>query len=867
MNLTKAEAVARSAAVSNVHYSVTLDFTGTGDTFRSDTTIEFDAAPGTSTFVEATGASIDTVTVNGAAIAPALIDGRIALDALTGPTTVRIAGDFAYRNDGQGIHRFVDPADGEVYLYSQFAANDARAAFACFDQPDIKGVFTFTVLAPDHWVVVSNSPTPTATTPTGTTATTDATPGIGRETVRWTFSPTVPIPCYGAAVIAGPYAWYEGTLTSVKGEIPARVYGRPELEAHFDGAQVLSDTQAGLDLYERVFRTEYPYDKYDQIYVPQYNLGAMENIGCVTISEDRLLFRGRASAANLEFRTVVVLHELAHMWFGNLVTMRWWDDLWLNESFAEFIGTWAAAEVTEWKDAWVTFAADRKSVAYVQDQLPTTHAIVTEVPDTEATVSAFDMITYAKGASALRQLSRFVGDAAFFDGVANYLRRYGYGNATLADFLHEVESAAGRDLSDWSRVWLETPGVTTLRAVIAEDGDGRLTRLAIAEDVPAEFPVTRPHRVTVAGYSLGVAGAVGAGLTPLWSHSLELDGDLTEAPAAMGELRPDLLLVNDQDLTYAKLHLDDRSLATLAERIGAIDHPMVQATVLDALWHMTRDGALPAQDYIDAVLALLPTLHNSATAESHILLLSTALTRYVAPEVAHQASADAAERLWHSLTSAEGGSEAQLQLLKAYAQVAATPAQGERLAALVHGDAQLPGLPLDSDLTWDLVTAMAAAGTITATEVDTFAAADVTSAGERRAAGARAAIATVEAKEEAWTLIARPAQGPATNAVQFEIAAGFARSIDPALLAPVLEDMLWTMRDYYAANAGFVGSRVIKVMLPVALVGRVPALAEHLEQWLESNTDAPSVLRKVAIEALDHVRRAAVAQAVSRSAL
>ena len=858
LNLTKAEAQERCSVISNVSYAVALDFTGEGDTFRSDTVVLFDATPGSSTFVEAVAESIDAIELNGEALDPSTYgEGRIALSGLAAHNTLRVAGDFGYRNDGQAIHRFVDPADGEVYLYSQFAANDTRAAFACFDQPDIKGVFTFTVTVPDHWVVVSNSPTPAPERVDGTTTVGGAERGVR----RWTFPPTVPIPSYGAAVVAGPYAFHEGTLQSAKGELPARVYGRPSLAEHFDGEQVLADTQAGLELYERVFQTEYPYEKYDQIYVPQYNLGAMENIGCVTISEDKLLFRGRATAAMLEFRTVVVLHELAHMWFGNLVTMKWWDDLWLNESFAEFVGTWAGAEVTRWKDAWVTFAADRKSVAYVQDQLPTTHAIVTEVPDTEATVSAFDMITYAKGASALKQLARHVGEEAFFAGVASYLKRYHHGNATLAEFLAEVEEAADQPLDEWARVWLETPGVTTLRAIVATDEEGAITRLAVDEDVPAEHPVYRPHAVDIAGYLVRDGR-----LAHAWSVPASVGGELVEIEEAVGLPRPDLLLVNGGDLTYAKLHLDDRSLATLEEHVGIIDDAMVQATVLDALWHMVRDGSLPAQRYIEAVLQLLPRLRNSATAESHVRLMIFAITRYLAPELVPATTERAAEELWTALGEADTGTDAQLQLVKAYAQLATTVEQGLRLRALVEGTAELPGLPLDSDLTWDLLAGLAAAGGIDAEEVGHYAAQDLSAAGERRAAGVRASIATEDAKRAAWEALARPADGPASNAVQFELAGGLARAVDPQLLVPLMDDLLGSLRSYYDANAGFVGVRVVKAVFPTYLTGRVDGLAGRVEHWLKDHEDAPSVLRKAVVEGLDHVRRAQVAQAVSRMA-
>ncbi|WP_296665132.1 aminopeptidase N [Demequina sp.] len=859
LNLTKREAQERFATVANVRYDVALDFTAAGDTFRSETTVEFDAVPGSTTFIEAVAARIDAIELNGEALdLSAHHDHRIEVAGLGARNTLRVAGHFAYRNDGQAVHRFLDPADGEVYLYTQFAANDARGAFACFDQPDIKAEFAFAVTVPEHWAVVSNSPTP----PPQPVAGASTVGGLTRGIARWVFAPTVPIPAYAAAVVAGPYVFHEGMLRGAAGDIPARVYGRPALEDHLDGEELLAVTQAGLELYERVFRTPYPYEKYDQVFVPQYTLGAMENVGCVTISEDRFLFRGRASAANREFRAVVVLHELAHMWFGNLVTMKWWDDLWLNESFAEFIGTWAGAEVSEWKDAWVTFAADRKSVAYLQDQLPTTHAIVTRIPDTEATVSAFDMITYAKGASALKQLARHVGEDAFFDGVARYLARYHHGNATLAEFLAEVEAAAGATLEEWAAVWLETPGVTTLRPIVATDEAGAIIRLAVAEDVPAEFPVHRPHQVEVAGYSLR-DGRLGRA----WSIPAGLDGELTELPTAAGLARPDLLLVNDRDLTYAKLHLDEASLATIDRHVAAIEDPMVQATVLDALWHMTRDGALPAQRYVDAVLALLPHIGNSAAGEAHVRQLLFAITRYLAPALVRATTERAAESLWSALGASEPASDAQLQLLRAYAQLATTTEQGLRLRALVEDAAELPGLPVDSDLTWDLLAGLAAAGGIGAEEIGFYASHDRSAAGERRAAGVRASISTVEAKRDAWNALARPADGAPNNAAQFELAGGFARVLDPALLAPLMDDVLGTMRAYYEANAGFVGVRVVKAVLPTYLTGRVEGLSGRIEGWLADNADAPRVLHRAVIEALDHVHRAQVAQAASRMAL
>jgi len=861
MNLTKPEAIERSALLSAVAYEITWDFTDPGDTFLATTTVTFDATAGAQTFIECAAVAASGVELNGIVIdaTTALEHGRIELTGLKASNTLTIDAEFAYRTDGQGIHRFIDPEDGETYLYSQFAANDARSAFPCFDQPDIRATFSIAVVAPAHWVVVSNSPTPTPE-PVPASATATASPeGDATESSAnlWVFPTTVALPTYVAVVVAGPYACEEGTLTSRKGPLSARVYGRKNLKAHLDTEEMIATVQAGMALYEKTFDTEYPYDKYDQVFVPEYNLGAMENVGCVTFSEDRLLFRSRPTDALRESRRNIQLHELSHMWFGNLVTMRWWDDLWLNESFAEFVGTWATEQTTEWKDAWVTFGAGRKSVAYIQDQLPTTHAIVTEIPDTEATVSAFDMITYAKGASALKQLAAYVGEDAFFAGVASYLKRYAFGNATLAEFLAEVETAAGRSLAAWASAWLQTPGVTTLRPVIDTDPDGVITSFAIAEDVPAQFPVHRPHLITVAGY----AHSHGT-FERTWAVAAEIGGPLTGVSAIVGKARPDLLLVNDGDRTYAKAQLDDVSIATLAKHLGDLTDAMPLANVLDAAWHMCRDAALPAEDYINTVLVALPNMSNSETAESHMRTMTIALARYVPPARTAEVTAAAAERLWTIARNAGPGTDRQLQSLKAYARLAATPEQAARLADLLDGAVKLSGLTVDADLGWDLIAGLTATGSAAEGSISGRLATDPGAAGQRRAAGARAAIGTVEAKAAAWEALARPS-APVPNALQYEIAAGFARVIDPALLSPLVGALMADLRGYYEANEGFVGARVARLVFPVWAAGRVDGLDVLIERWLSDNADASSVLLKIARDGLDDVRRAIAAQAVT----
>ncbi len=845
--LTREEAIVRARCISAAEYQIQLDFTPPGDTFRSVTRVTFEAEPGTSTFLDLVG-QVRRIEVDGHELDPAQVhhDGRIALADLEGATSVTVEADCDYRTDGQGIHRFVDPEDGSVYLYSQFAADDARRAFACFDQPDIKGTFAFTVTVPSAWTVISNSPAP------------EPHPVDGTDAHRWDFAPTVPLPCYVAAVVAGPYASAGGTLTSSKGEISARVYGRANLADHLDADEMLGTVQAGLTLFEDVFGMPYPYEKYDQIFVPEYNLGAMENAGCVTFSEDRLVFRSRPSDAMREFRTNVTLHELSHQWFGNLVTMRWWDDLWLNESFAEFMGAWATSKVTPWTDAWVTFMAERKSIAYVQDQLPTTHPIVARVADTEATVSAFDMITYAKGASALKQLVAFVGEDRFFAGVNAYLTKYAHGNATLDDFLAELEEVTGHDLDAWAGAWLETPGPSTLRPVI-ETRDEIITALSIAQDVPADYETYRPHQVRVAGY---VHDPEAREFREAWSAPVTFDGPFTEVLVAAGEVQPDLLLLNDQDLTYAKIVLDKTSLDTVTRHLADLRDPMALGLVLDALWHMVRDAQLPATTYVDAVLTALPGVTNSETLQAHLRTVVIALSRYVPPAEAAELTADAATRLWDILADAPAGSDLQLLALKGFARLAATGDQSAKLAQLADSDQVLDGLDIDTDLRWELLAGMAACGEDIESRAGAALQEDPGAIGQRRAAGVQAARATVEAKREAWETLVRP-NSPVPNAVQYEIALGLVRTADPNLLAPLVPTMLNELTEYYAKNEGFVGKRVATYVFPAWAAGRVEGLDQLLDTWLERHADAPSVLRKIVTEGADEVRRALRAQSAS----
>ena len=469
-NLTRAEAAERAKVVSVQSYRVELDLTEDPRTFRARTTVAFTAEPGTSTFIDAITASVESVTLNGVSLNPAEVsDGeRIQLPGLAAQNELVVESTMYYMNTGEGLHRFVDPADGQVYLYSQFEVADTRRMFPVFEQPDLKATFQFCVTAPAEWAVVSNQPTPEPV-------------AVSEGVARWDFSPTPVMSCYVTALIAGPYLSTHDSLVSSDGRtVELGLYARRSLFEHMDAEEMFEVTKQGFEFFESQFDTPYPFEKYDQLFVPQFNAGAMENAGAVTFVES-YIFRSKPAQALVERRAITVLHELAHMWFGDLVTMRWWNDLWLNESFAEYMSTLACAQNTQYTNAWTTFVAGEKSWGYAQDQLPTTHPIKAEIPDLEAVLVNFDGITYAKGASVLKQLVAWVGQKEFMAGLKRYFDKHAWSNTELSDLMVELEAASGRDLTDWSERWLETAGVNTLVPRVETDDDGVITSFAIEQ--------------------------------------------------------------------------------------------------------------------------------------------------------------------------------------------------------------------------------------------------------------------------------------------------------------------------------------------------------------------------------------------------
>ena len=840
MNLTREEARARAALITVHSYDVELDLTVSDTIFGSRTTVRFSATAGSSTFIDAVTAAVRSVTLNGTELDPAKVsDGvRISLSDLAAENTLVIDADALYMNTGEGLHRFVDPVDSEVYLYSQFEVPDARRMFAVFEQPDLKATFAFTITAPEHWDVISNATTPEPV---------PAHPGAK----TWAFAPTAPISSYITALIAGPYKAVRSELTSSDGRvIPLGVFARASLMEHLDAENIFTLTRQGFEFFEEQFGTPYPFEKYDQLFVPEFNAGAMENAGAVTFLES-YVFRSRPTDAMVERRAITVLHELAHMWFGDLVTMRWWNDLWLNESFAEFMSTLAAAQNTEFTSAWTTFNIMEKNWAYRQDQLPSTHPIVAQINDLEDVQVNFDGITYAKGASVLRQLVAWVGQEQFMAGVRSYFAKHAWSNTELPDLMRELESASGRDLSAWSAAWLETAGVNTLRAVIDTDESGVITSFAITQSAIEAYPTIRPHRLAVGFYDLDESGS----LVRVHREELDVAGVRTEVPTLLGCQRPALVLVNDDDLAYAKIRLDELSLATATEHLKDFAHSLPRTLVWGAAWDAVRDAETPARAYVELVLKNIA--HESDSSVVMVLLrqLNTALDYYVNPEVAAQTSTRAAQSLWALARGAAAGSDSQLQFTKAFAQRANSAEQLDVVASLLAGELVLDGLSIDTDLRWELLTSLAAGSRATEAEINAELARDNTANGSLAAHTAKAAIPSSEAKASAWAGILG---GELSNLEQRAAITGFNRVHDAALLSEYVQSYFAAARGIWESKSHEIAQQIIVGLFPAAQVSE--ATLEASDVFLNTlGSDSPA-LRRLVTEARDSVVRSLAAQ-------
>jgi aminopeptidase N len=839
-NLTRVEAEERAALVQPSAYDVELDLTRGPEVFGSTTTVRFTGTPGASTFIDAITRIVHSVTLNGAELDPAEVsDGtRIQLPELQAENELVVVADALYTNTGEGLHRFVDPVDDEVYLYTQFEVPDSRRMFAAFEQPDLKATFRFTVTAPARWSVTSNQATP------------EPTPA-GDGVATWAFAPTPVISSYITALVAGPYVSVTDELTSADGRtIALGAFARASLFEHLDADYVFEKTKQGFEFYERIFGVPYPFDKYDQLFVPEFNAGAMENAGAVTFTET-YVFRSKVTEATRERRVVTILHELAHMWFGDLVTMKWWNDLWLNESFAEFISTLATAEATEWSEAWVTFNILEKNWAYTQDQLPSTHPIVAEIRDLEDVLVNFDGITYAKGASVLKQLVAYVGREPFLAGIHEYFVKHAHENTTLADLLVELEATSGRDLTSWSAAWLETAGVNTLTPEIETDEEGFITSFTVAQTSAADYPTIRPHRLAIGFYELDEER-----LVRTERLELDVDGVSTDVPELVGKRRPALVLVNDDDLAYAKIRLDEQSLETAIDHLAAIESPLARSLVWSAVWDATRDAEARPRDFVRLALNNIGSETESTTIRQVLSQALLVASSYVSADVRDETLTALGDGLQALAFAAEAGSDAQFQFARALASVARTPAQLGAVRGLLSGATPLAGLTVDTDLRWELLIALVAGGQADGPEIAATLAADDTATGRESAAHARAAIPTAEGKAAAWASVVDTAALP--NATVRATTLGFRRAIDTALLEPYVDRYFAVLLDLWANRSYSILETLGRGLYPSSLASQ--QLVDASQRWLDDHADAPSALRRIVIENTASVQRALAAQ-------
>ena len=843
-NLTREEARARAEILDVGSYDVDLDLTTSEKTFASTTVLRFSCTrPGASSFADLVGATITELTLNGRRLDPAevYLDSRIQLDDLAEDNELRVVAECVYSRTGEGLHRFVDPADERVYTYTQFEVPDARRVYTTFEQPDLKSVFTFNVTAPSGWKVVSNAATPEPV---------DA--GGGRAI--WRFPATEPMSTYITALVAGEYHEHRDCYVGKHGQIPLGHYCRQSMAEYLDTDHLVEITKKGFEFFEAAFEYPYPFGKYDQLYVPEYNMGAMENAGCVTFRDDYLP-RSRQTRSFYADRANTILHEMAHMWFGDLVTMEWWDDLWLNESFAEWASHHASVRATEYDEAWTGFTNARKNWAYRQDQLPSTHPVAADNYDLDAVEVNFDGITYAKGASALKQLVAWVGEDAFLNGLRAYFKKHAFSSSRLEDLLGALEQSSGRELASWAEEWLQTSGVNTLAADFSVDHEGRFTSFTVRQSANPEHPTLRRHRIGVGLYD-AVDDRKGEAR---WGRrtvvEIDIDGEQSEVAELVGHKQPDLVLLNDGDLTYAKIRLDERSLATILSSIDSLDDSLARALCWGATWDMTRDAEMTTTDFVTLVLQGVGTETDLTAVGALLGYAKQALDTY-----SHPAHRGALKSAWEQglrtlLENAAPGSDHQLALARAYGAAAMSDESLSFVQGLYEGSVTLNGLSIDTDLRWTLLKSLALTGHA---ERDTIIAErerDHTISGQEKAAAALTVIPTPEAKEQAWKDAVVRDDVP--NETQRSIARSFQVSSQDDLLEPYVAKYLEVASTIWEDKGVQRASVVLGSLFPRAIATQ--KTLDTVRHWLETSDANPAAKRYVR-EGCADIERAVRAQ-------
>ncbi|HEU5108652.1 MAG TPA: aminopeptidase N [Micromonosporaceae bacterium] len=845
-NLTQVEAAERARLLDVTGYDITVDLTdGAGrpgeGTFRSTSDIRFRCAEsGAATFIEVAADRIRSATLNGDPVDTSdwSAERGLTLPALAAENRLVVDADFRYSNTGQGLHRSVDPVDGRIYLYSQFETADAQRVFACFDQPDLKSAFTWRAVLPEGWLAVSNMPVAESSTA-----------GSGARTVR--FAESVRMSTYVTALCAGPYH----EVRHRHGDVDLGYFCRQSMAVHMDDADLNLITTQGFDFFQQQFGVAYPLPKYDQVWVPEFNAGAMENFGCVVHAEEHYIFRSQVTDFEYEQRANTILHELAHMWFGDLVTMRWWNDLWLNESFAEWASHWCNSNATRFTDAWTTFLSVRKNWGYRQDQLSSTHPVYCEMPDVEAVAVNFDGITYAKGASVIKQLVAYVGIEPFLAGLRSYFDRHAWGNATFDDLLSELEASSGRELRKFAAQWLETAQVNTLRPEVAIDADGRYVSVAVVQEAPADYPTLRTHRIGVGLYDLD-----GDRLVRRAHLGVDVTGQRTELAELAGLPAADVLLLNDEDLTYAKLRLDPRSMATVVQHIAGLESSLARALVWAAAWDMVRDAELTARDYVALVLAGLPAERDINLVTATVRQAASTLVFYADPEWAPHGWAALARTAREAVAAAEPGSGFQLAWARAYASAARDGADLAVLRGWLGGKGVPPGLTVDTELRWAVLQSLVAKGAAGPEDIEAELARDRTGSGEREAAMARALLPSAEAKEATWARLTGTEDLP--NWLHRALLQGFQHPTQVALTAPYARRFFEAAGPVWATRDSEPAQEFLVLAYPAYQVSEETVAAT--DEWLARDGHAPA-LRRLVAEGWDGVVRALRARAKDRS--
>ncbi|WP_192771746.1 aminopeptidase N [Plantactinospora soyae] len=841
-NLTQVEATERGRLLDVTGYDIRLDLSSAGRaadnrTFRSTTEVRFRCAePGATTFIELAADSVRAATLNDAPVdlSDWSAEAGLTLPGLAAENVLVVEADFLYSSSGQGLHRSVDPVDGETYLYSQFETADAQRVFACFDQPDLKSVFSWHATVPAHWRAISNMPVR------------DEEPADqGSKTIH--FAPSAVMSTYVTAICAGPYHEVRYTHDG----IDLGYFCRASMSQYLDSADLNLVTTQGFDFFHDQFGVRYPLPKYDQVWVPDFNAGAMENFGCVTHAEAHYLFRSQETDFEYEQRANTILHELAHMWFGDLVTMRWWNDLWLNESFAEWASHWANTNATRFSDAWTTFLSVRKNWGYRQDQLSSTHPVYCEMPDLEAVEVNFDGITYAKGASVLKQLVAYVGEGPFRDGLRSYFGKYAWSNATFDDLLTELEAASGRELRKFAAEWLETAQVNTLRPEVSIGPDGTYQSVVVLQEAPSEHPTLRTHRIGVGLYDLRNGRLVRR-------DRIEVDvaGERTELAQLTGVAAPDVLLLNDDDLTYAKLRLDERSMAAVVQHIAAFESSLPRGLCWAAAWDMVRDAELSARDYVALALTGLPAETDINLVTQTLRQTAATLTSYAAPDWAPTGWAQLAATASTALRAAEPGSGLQLTWARTFASAARNASELAVLRGWLDGVEVPDGLTIDTELRWTVLRALVANGAAGRAEIDAELSSDRTSSGEREAALAYALIATAENKAEVWRTLTGDEILP--NWRHRALLQGLQHPAQVELTAPYVEPFFASVGQVWASRDSEPAQEFVMLAYPAYQVSENTIRAT--DGWL-AESGHPASLRRLVAEGRDGVLRALRARA------